>query len=139
MSASPGARPSRVALARYRTPYLVLCLSLLLTLATAASVATLSGFDVESGRVYIPIVFVIGLPMSGALFGVTRAELRARLRAEHDAAKADALRPIYVYLDNQRRNPVLNNYHYFTYRYQGAAIQARDDFVLTSRKPLAAK
>ena len=87
MSASPGARPSRVALARYRTPYLVLCLSLLLTLATAASVATLSGFDVESGRVYIPIVFVIGLPMSGALFGVTRAELRARLRAEHDAAK----------------------------------------------------
>jgi PAS domain S-box-containing protein len=64
-----------------RTPWVILSAASLLTLATAI------WFDAELGRVHALVVFLIGLTVSGVLFGVTRAELRARARAERVAAE----------------------------------------------------
>ena len=62
-------------------PYVTLGVSLLLTLASAF------WFDAESGRAAALVILLVGLTLSGVLFGVTRAELRARLRAERVAAE----------------------------------------------------
>jgi hypothetical protein len=61
------------------------------------------------------------------------------LHAQQGSASVERLRPIYVYLDNQRRNPVLNNFHFYSYNYQGDAIQVRDEFELKSRTALQGK
>jgi len=58
------------------------------------------------------------------------------LHTQQGSATVDKLRPIYIYLDNQRRNPVLFNYHYFAYRYEGDKAQVQDGFELKSRKLL---
>jgi len=64
-----------------RTSYVILGVGLLLTLATAF------WFEAESAHAYALGASLIGLTLSGVLFGVTRAELRARMRAERVAAE----------------------------------------------------
>ncbi|PYN80841.1 MAG: histidine kinase [Candidatus Rokuibacteriota bacterium] len=65
---------------------MVLGASLLLTLVAASYVAGWLRLGGESGVPAFVVVFLVGLAISGALFGVTRAELRARARAERVAA-----------------------------------------------------
>jgi hypothetical protein len=61
------------------------------------------------------------------------------LAVHQGSATVEDLRPIYVYLDNQRRNAVLNDHHFFAFHYQGDAVQVRHDVELKSRKAIAPK
>jgi hypothetical protein len=69
------------ALGVFRTSYAILGVALLLTLGAAF------WLDAESGHGHALTVLLIGLTVSAVLFGVTRAELRARVRAERVAAE----------------------------------------------------
>ena len=49
----------------------------------------------------------------------------------------DKFRPVYLQLDVQRRNTVLNNYHFWAYRYQGdGPVQIKEEFKVNSRMEL---
>jgi transglutaminase-like putative cysteine protease len=52
-------------------------------------------------------------------------------------ATFDELRPNYIYLDAHRRNPVLNNYHFFSYTYEGSGIDVRDSFAVRRQTALS--
>src|SRR5207237_821131 len=82
ISRSDGRRRGRMgALGVFRTSYTILGVALLLTLGAAFA------FDAESGHGHALVVLLVGLTVSGVLFRVTRAELRARVRAERVAAE----------------------------------------------------
>ncbi|HMF14567.1 MAG TPA: transglutaminase domain-containing protein [Gemmataceae bacterium] len=51
-------------------------------------------------------------------------------------ATFETLKPVYVYIDNQRSDAVLQNYHYSAYRYFGAPIQFDSEFAVTTRREL---
>jgi transglutaminase-like putative cysteine protease len=55
------------------------------------------------------------------------------------SATVERLRPIYVYLDNQRNNKTLDNHHYFSYRYEGGKVQVNETFLLGIRNAVPAK
>lgn len=44
------------------------------------------------------------------------------------------MRPIYLFLDGERRNSVLQNHHYWAYRYEGNGAGIRDAFVVNKRE-----
>lgn len=54
-------------------------------------------------------------------------------------ATVNTLRPVYVYLDNQRTNAVFGKYHYFGFTCQGEKVRIQDEFKLKSRKAFAPK
>jgi transglutaminase-like putative cysteine protease len=51
-------------------------------------------------------------------------------------ATFEKLKPVYVYLDPQRSDAVLQNYHYSAYRYFGAPVQFDSEFAVTARREL---
>ena len=69
-----------------RTPYIVLGLALALTLFAAAYVAFLAR---EPGR-HVPVVLLIGLAVSGALFAIASAGRSARVKASSELDQAEA-------------------------------------------------
>jgi transglutaminase-like putative cysteine protease len=59
-----------------------------------------------------------------------------------EGATIERMQPIYLYLDIQRRNTVLNDYHFCYVRCKGRGCKdanLSEDFKLNSRKDLAAK
>jgi transglutaminase-like putative cysteine protease len=51
-------------------------------------------------------------------------------------AKFESLKPVYVYLGNQRSDPLLQNYHYAAYRYFGQPVTFDFGFTLTEQREL---
>jgi transglutaminase-like putative cysteine protease len=56
------------------------------------------------------------------------------LHVHQRLARVAKLAPVYVYLNNQRRNAVLNNYHYYAFHYWGDPVQVQSQFKLKSLK-----
>jgi transglutaminase-like putative cysteine protease len=54
-------------------------------------------------------------------------------------ARVSKLSPVYVYLNDQRRNAVLSNFHYYAFNYWGDPIQVQHHFELKSQKAIASK
>jgi transglutaminase-like putative cysteine protease len=64
------------------------------------------------------------------------------LHTYQGAAKFDQLKPIYLYLDCQRRKPVLNDGHFWSITWfskQGFTPKHETDFIVTSRRELTDK
>jgi transglutaminase-like putative cysteine protease len=51
----------------------------------------------------------------------------------------DALKPVFVYLGNQRNDTVLENYHFSAYRYFGTAVEYDNSFAVTALRELKKK
>jgi transglutaminase-like putative cysteine protease len=54
-------------------------------------------------------------------------------------ARVAKLPPVYIYLNDHRRDAVLNNYHYYMYQYWGDPIQVRSWSELKSRKAIVSR
>jgi transglutaminase-like putative cysteine protease len=49
-------------------------------------------------------------------------------------ATFEELQPTYVYFDVTRRNPALDNFHYYSYAYEGAGASVSDSFLVRRRE-----
>jgi transglutaminase-like putative cysteine protease len=54
-------------------------------------------------------------------------------------ATFEALKPVYVFFDPHRSDAVLENHHFFSYRYFGAPVQFDSEFAVTARRELKAR
>jgi transglutaminase-like putative cysteine protease len=57
----------------------------------------------------------------------------------HQGNAVEEMLPIYLYLDNQRRNSLLNDGHYYAYYYQGDSVLVEDSFTIVRREVLPPK
>jgi transglutaminase-like putative cysteine protease len=51
-------------------------------------------------------------------------------------ATFEKMRPVYVYLDFQRRNGLLNNYHFWSFSWDQGKVKVTEDFVILKQNPL---
>jgi transglutaminase-like putative cysteine protease len=58
------------------------------------------------------------------------------LHTARGSATFDTLKPVYIYMSNQRNDPILQNYHYAAFRYLGQPATLETGFTVTEQREL---